>query len=241
MLDKFKGFIAGTIFFTIITAAAPLFADTIDMLFNNIKIIVDNKEVDLKDAQGNKVTPILYNGTNYLPLRAISQALGKEVNWDSKTGNVYIGCKIPQTSDRLIISSESVNNEPIDFSCIPMVNNSMGYYTRIEKNIIGTPELVLVATNGCNKDIEAFEFTCSFTDAFDRPVNHFFSSDPTYKGVVQEANLSKWDESSLIYEGNNWEVYRFNLVLYDLAKKIDVFSIRVTKVKFEDGTEWNAK
>ena len=35
--------------------------------------------------------PFIYNGTTFLPVRAISEALGKEVEWDGPTSSVYIG------------------------------------------------------------------------------------------------------------------------------------------------------
>ena len=35
--------------------------------------------------------PFIYNGTTYLPVRAVGEALGKQVGWDGKTKTVYIG------------------------------------------------------------------------------------------------------------------------------------------------------
>lgn len=88
-----KSFIAGIIItmmlFTIILAE-PI-ENTIRIFYNNIKIYVDNKLVNPLDTAGNKVEPFIYNGTTYLPVRAVGQAIGKEVNWDGKTNSVFIG------------------------------------------------------------------------------------------------------------------------------------------------------
>ena len=46
-----------------------------------------------KDANGNVVEPFTMNGTTYLPVRAISNAFGKDVEWDGATQSVYIGRK----------------------------------------------------------------------------------------------------------------------------------------------------
>lgn len=64
---------------------------SIDVVFNNIKILVDGKQFTPTDAKGNVVEPFAYNGTTYLPVRAIAEALGQEVGWDSATSTVTIG------------------------------------------------------------------------------------------------------------------------------------------------------
>ena len=45
----------------------------------------------LKDANGNRVYPISYEGTTYLPVRAVANLLGIEVNWDGATNTVWLG------------------------------------------------------------------------------------------------------------------------------------------------------
>ena len=51
-----------------------------------------NGEVqNLTDAGGNRVYPISYNGTTYLPVRAVSNMLGIGVDWDGATQTVLLG------------------------------------------------------------------------------------------------------------------------------------------------------
>ena len=62
--------------------------------YADMSIIVDGREVEFKDASGNKVEPFVYNGTTYVPLRGVSNALTqglKPVNWDSATHTITIG------------------------------------------------------------------------------------------------------------------------------------------------------
>ena len=64
-----------------------------------------NGEVqEMKDANSNRVYPISYEGTTYLPVRAVANLLGIEVNWDGPTQTVWLGegfvpTPTPQASD----------------------------------------------------------------------------------------------------------------------------------------------
>lgn len=64
---------------------------TIQAVYNNIKLVVDGVPTTPKDSNGTTVEPFIYNGTTYLPVRAVGEALGKQVSWDGKTKTVYIG------------------------------------------------------------------------------------------------------------------------------------------------------
>ncbi len=60
-------------------------------VYKDIKLIVDDYEVIPKDANGNIVEPFIIDGTTYLPVRALANALGENVAWDAATSTVYIG------------------------------------------------------------------------------------------------------------------------------------------------------
>lgn len=49
----------------------------------SIKILVNGEEFHPKDANGNDVMTFTYNGTTYAPLRALAEAYGLEVGYDS--------------------------------------------------------------------------------------------------------------------------------------------------------------
>lgn len=51
-------------------------------------IVVDGTVQAFQDASGNRVYPMLYNGSTYLPLRAVGELMGKTVDWDSRTKTV---------------------------------------------------------------------------------------------------------------------------------------------------------
>jgi len=93
--EKLKGFVVGVVLTSLVVGAIPTMAEKItksaELLYNNIKVVIDGKQADLKDAQGNTVEPFIIDGTTYLPVRAVSNALNKAVSWDGATQTVYLG------------------------------------------------------------------------------------------------------------------------------------------------------
>lgn len=57
----------------------------------NITVKLDGELQSLADATGNRVYPITYNGSTYLPVRAVSNMLGINVDWDQATQTVLLG------------------------------------------------------------------------------------------------------------------------------------------------------
>ena len=66
------------------------------LTYRDIQILVDGKAVTPTDANGNTVEPFILDGTTYVPLRAISDMLGVEVQWDGETNTITLG-SAPQT------------------------------------------------------------------------------------------------------------------------------------------------
>lgn len=84
-------------------AAAAGTLETISAYLNyGITIRYNGEEQILKDAGGNRVYPITYNGTTYLPVRAVSNMLGINVDWDGATQTVILGEK-PDGTDLIDI------------------------------------------------------------------------------------------------------------------------------------------
>ena len=56
----------------------------------NITIKYNGQTVTPKDVNGNRVYPISYEGTTYLPIRGLADIFGKTVNWYGQTQTVLI-------------------------------------------------------------------------------------------------------------------------------------------------------
>jgi len=77
--DKLKGYVLGTVVTAILMSMGSTLATgkltSINVVQGGIKLFVDGKLIKPTDDEGNIVDPLIYNGTTYLPLRALSNAL----------------------------------------------------------------------------------------------------------------------------------------------------------------------
>lgn len=94
---SWKSFVAGMLTMAMVFAlgipalAAGTTQTLKDVLVGGIRIVIDGQELHPTDAGGNPVNPMIYNGTTYLPVRAVASALGKAVYWDGPSYTVYLG------------------------------------------------------------------------------------------------------------------------------------------------------
>ena len=61
--------------------AASVVKDIKAQLRPDFTVVIDGKKQNFKNVKGEKVYPILYEGTTYLPVRAIGARMGKTVYW----------------------------------------------------------------------------------------------------------------------------------------------------------------
>lgn len=85
------GCVIGGVVMSVIPAMGYDGTKTIQAVFKNIKICVDGVAMTPRDTAGKEVEPFIYNGTTYLPVRAVGEAVGKEVTYDGSTNTVYLG------------------------------------------------------------------------------------------------------------------------------------------------------
>ena len=70
------------------------FADSrdVDVLINKkVKVTYDEEIQEFQNVNGERVYPITYADTTYLPIRAISSLFDMEIKWDGETRSVYLG------------------------------------------------------------------------------------------------------------------------------------------------------
>ena len=93
--QKLTYFLAGLLSAVVLAGAvnpalAAMVGKTIQV-FTGVNIYIDDVKLNPKDANGNPVEAFIYNGTTYLPVRAVGEAVGKTVQWEGSTSSVYLG------------------------------------------------------------------------------------------------------------------------------------------------------
>lgn len=89
MKKRIIALVSAAAMFSGIAAAAYGTQKNIDVT-TGVSVFMDNEEIDMRDVDNNKVDAFVYDGTTYLPARAISEANGKKIDWDGENGRVYI-------------------------------------------------------------------------------------------------------------------------------------------------------
>ena len=92
------------------------------LLSKKISIVFNGELKSFSDVNGKVVYPILYDGTTYLPVRALSNLFDNAVTWDSETNRILLGKGEMDTSTiKTIDKFLSSENETI----YPLINKEV--------------------------------------------------------------------------------------------------------------------
>ena len=114
----------------------------------------------MHDVNGKEVYPISYQGTTYLPVRAISEMLGVDVEWDAETQTVKLEdsradepetVKVPDVSG---IEEEKAKTSVESKGLLPAVIYE--YSDKIDRGVVIRTDLEVEAEVDCNSKITLF-------------------------------------------------------------------------------------
>ncbi len=119
-MDKIKYAFLGTVimlctFVLVPDVVASAYMKMIEVS-SGVKIFVDDKEFIPTDVNGNVVDAFIYNGTTYLPVRAIAELNDFDVSWDSANSAVklYTNKEVPESSDPAQYSEVSLEDQALE-------------------------------------------------------------------------------------------------------------------------------
>jgi foldase protein PrsA len=149
MNDKVKGLVLGLTIGVMLTGSiAYANGSQIEVYFKNIKYMFDGYEKNPTPEQGQS---FIYNGTTYVPLRYVSETLGKEVQWDGDTETIWVGKKVDFNAIVATYQGGQVTQGELEkyLSISRLLNpdnakydNDDGYKTYMLKQMIGQQILV---------------------------------------------------------------------------------------------------
>ena len=131
MKKRLQGIIIGVLVCAILFSVSVLAAGNskmIEAFYTGIRLFVDGGEYIPTDANGKVVEPFIYNGTTYLPVRAVANAFGKDVIWDGANQIVYLGKKDQNQPDNYLDRLQYVGyRESDNSSWFSLVNSITDY------------------------------------------------------------------------------------------------------------------
>lgn len=89
MKDKLKGLLVGLVLGSTLSGTVALASGSqIEVVFRELRLMFDGVEKAPAEGEGSA---FIYNARTYVPLRFVSEALGKSVEWDEANQTIWIG------------------------------------------------------------------------------------------------------------------------------------------------------
>lgn len=180
MLRKHKQFLLGFLIASLLFSSITVFADITEIkaFISDIKIALNGQLLELKDANGNKVKPIVYNGTTYLPVRALANAFEKEVNFNGTTNTVEI-------EDKTVIAMPTVPRPIIEEPKEPVKEENKDIILHISESFEN--DGFKLTLNRVTKSNNVFRFDFYYENNTNEPITGYSmiladSSNPKFQG-----------------------------------------------------------
>jgi len=140
-----KWFFLGVVFtlivsMLIIPGIAANSARTATLNYRNIDIRLNGGSITPKDVNGNIVEPFIIDGTTYLPVRAVADAMGLYVNWYAEENRVVL------RTDEYLYEYPIPDDGGIQIDAATLTS------------AYGTPRLYVELTNLANVSIDRVDF-----------------------------------------------------------------------------------
>jgi len=160
-----------------------------NLLYEDIKITLDGREIKPCDVNGNYIEPFIIEGTTYLPVRGVASSLGLTVDWDGNTNTVLLD-----------------EAKPDVISVLYDENGVMAAYKEMRKAEEGA-ELVFLVQNHSDNDI-AFIVSDIWQSNIKDVRKHYFTVE---SGKTKEVTISvnKVKETEFTFAVKNEFTQRF--------------------------------
>lgn len=143
--------------------------------YSGIQIVLDGETVTPRDGAGNLVEPFTIDGTTYLPVRAIGEALGLEVGWDGSTNTVILTSPEDEWADYIVCDCYA------RFS-VPSLENVVGTAALADIYILDSGDSVLYTYDPLKFNVaEGGNYAAEY---FDMLMRYGFSAQGEEDGVL---------------------------------------------------------
>lgn len=138
MKKELKGLAVGLIAGVCLTSAVTAFADNAQV----ISAVFDKVNLKVNGATLNAKT-LLYDGTTYVPIRNVAEALGAEVKYDAQTATADIVSSEKKNTDKIAVENDDEVVKSI-YASVTAIPTTMEYS---DKKFSGTRDMTATVTN----------------------------------------------------------------------------------------------
>ena len=189
-----KGFITGMLvmalaFGLVGTAGAASGKSQIEVDYKDIRVNLDGYPQKMEDANGNVVEPFSYNGTVYVPVRAISKMFGCGVEWEDKDGHGTVSVRSPASAVNQFYQDTGVprfdwrGNENTFYDILADEPGAIAYIYRMSYSLTAMNNDVKfaydVATDVYKVLLESFGFKLTKEDTFSNMPRYTYKNSET--------------------------------------------------------------
>jgi hypothetical protein len=188
--------------------------------YYNVKDIVINRVSKMPTEQ-----PFTYNGSTYVPLRYISEALGENVDWEASTQSIYIGQRDPNQAYYLEGAVKNMGTGDGEYLGVVNQEKIFSIYhanRTTETNNIGETFDTFLSLRGYSSNVQTIDYPLN--GQFKRFRTTIGISDGT-KSVQTTTTVKVFGDQSLIKE--------FELAPGGFPEEIDIDVSNYNKLSFE--------
>lgn len=195
-MQRAKDLVTGAIISALVVGVTPVAlaktgAANIPVQYSNIKVVVDGKELSTSKE------PFIYDGTTYLPLRAVAEAVGKEVKWDNAAKVAYLGEKTISSAPKLTETDYLSQLGVKEYMC-----ETYGYYVHVLAVTNNSRDTLRIESNAVSKDesgkvVEAKSASDYAIGSGDTAVlTHYFDEEPAKVEYSLSARKDSYTKSA---------------------------------------------
>lgn len=182
---KVFGIVVALVTLCTVCVSAGVQLERINAYLNHgLSVVKDGQVLDLRDANGRKLTPITYNDSTYLPVRAIGNALGVQVDWDQDSQCVLLGGS--QVPAHLQQSTPST----------PVVTPNVGTKHYSEEDVTMMAKVMYCEARGIASKTEIACIGWVILNRVDKTDGYDFNRVNTVKDVILQKNQFAYDPSA---------------------------------------------
>jgi hypothetical protein len=116
-------------------------------LNSTIKFTVNGVSWSPKDANGNKISPLVYNGSTYLPAKAVGEAMNASVLWNGSSKTVAITTSGSENAGEPYNDASTTSKTPTA-TTPPTANASATQQSNLPSGVISLPSNFDLNTSG---------------------------------------------------------------------------------------------